>query len=101
MTIQWSPAPGYQVNHGTGTSSNRYKVEYMEGSPPQDRWKKCQDVISETRHTLENLEHYQEYRFCVRALYETAHDLSRCSKTCQGPISVLSDLAMTQPKLGE
>ena len=90
MTVQWSPVL-YQMPHGSRGALKRYKVEYLEGTAPEATWKQCQDVIPNTSHILRNLEHYQEYRFCVRALYETL----------RGPISTLSDVAVTRPNLGK
>ena len=88
ITVEWSPAP---------MQAKRYKVEYRKGeissSPKHYKggdWVECEDEISTTRYTKESLERYQEYEFCVRALYETMK---------HGPISPLSDKAITTPSI--
>ena len=97
MTVRWSEATAYQIHNEDKMPPNEYKVEYVNPrARGGNRWVGCswtehKDVIPATRYTMENLELYQEYKFCVRALYENLH----------GPLSTLSDSAMTTPKLGK
>ncbi|XP_072013473.1 uncharacterized protein [Amphiura filiformis] len=92
MTVNWchKPRPVMQP-------VQEYQVEYVEGAGrragrPAGHWKKHPDQIPHSIFTctVKNLEHYQEYGFCVRGL----HDGSK-----YGPISPLSDLAITTPNL--
>ncbi|XP_072023889.1 uncharacterized protein [Amphiura filiformis] len=92
MTVNWchEPRPVIQPVY-------EYQVEYIAGAGrragrPAGHWKKHPDQIPNTIFTctVKNLEHYQEYGFCVRGM----HDGSK-----HGPISPLSDLAITTPNL--
>ncbi|XP_072017324.1 uncharacterized protein [Amphiura filiformis] len=92
MTVNWCHRPRPVIQ-----PVQEYQVEYIEGAGrragrPAGHWKKHPDQIPNTIFTctVKNLEHYQEYGFCVRGL----HDGSK-----YGPISPLSDLAITTPNL--
>ncbi|XP_072023890.1 dystrophin-like isoform X1 [Amphiura filiformis] len=92
MTVNWChrPRPVIQPVY-------EYQVEYVEGAGrraggPAGHWKKHPDQIPHSIFTctVKELDHYQQYAFCVRGL----HDGSK-----YGPISPLSDLAITTPNL--
>ncbi|XP_072050317.1 uncharacterized protein [Amphiura filiformis] len=81
MTVEWSHEPGQVIQE--------YQLEYVAGGPGGN-WNK--HVIPQspcTMYTVKELEHYQKYGFSVRGLHGSKY----------GPISPLSDMAITTPIL--